>query len=1577
MCEGKGHMNKDNPIFKVWRDKYLGDSEELRHLIISDFNQEQGIRRDYQGRELLEMIQNADDQQSASLLLKLVVDENPRLIVKNSGGRTEPFSEDGFRSIMTANLSEKKFRSGPRLIGQKGLGFRSLLNWSTKIEIRSAGVKCDFAEEHAEAAWNEVKKLKCSDEFLKKCETVIRDTGRKCPISILAAPHVDQDVETEPGQPDANATTITVYFNQEIFQNIKDQFDELTPQILLFLRHLEKISIILPDEQERTLQRSEWEPVGTWKDGQVSRCILSSNNDDSVWLKHERHIGVDDVVAVAWKEDGSPVATKSRFVYSYFPTRVRLDLPCVLHATFRLNSSRNSIDPSSNTEHINEDLMFESGRSLVMAAEYQASRMARIGRVDWSPYEMVRFSAGVDFQKPIDRLRDGVLSLRESSRLYPTVGGKYLDCGNSLRFGELLAEVLVASHATSCFQNHLLPGFSKMGINCETRVSSTCFSGEAEKLALATVESDLRLRVQILESFVDIGRRSGELQLSCLTDVKRRMVSSGDVAYINTGRYLVDAPECLGIRYVEPALVEEYCQALNSSPRKLAERLQCVANVSTSEIAQMKKRLVRFSNQGYQDRSESNLAPVECFRRVMKSLYKTFCAEGRSESGNADSLDYTFSVFSEEENVLRKASEVTLWDVKREVGLSSFTSGLDVSNRWRLSGDLAWWCDYLEAERDDVVRFMRDVVHVSLGLPKTYVSCGDDIDYVNDGKPQSVKTEDYSSARTSSSDGDLYAPNVVPIICDDFIAEVVPEEQSLKSVIPFALLLCKDQECYEALTASPNVWYFYVQYRSSRFDLSLMAYRLRRNKRLMPARLYVVEEDLSIDGARLRDMDDVKAIPAVKVGMVLMRLGAAPSLSDMPVSGLYDLLANYGCERGVQKFYRQVREALLKKMPDNAADGDLPVEFSNGVAKLHQLFARKGKQGKLERVSIDQIYYWDNDTISRSLLDKKYKLEIGGRVGEASVARLFGVKRIARESIKTIRIEKFEGLTRQLSERLLSCRPYLLAVRCRELDSDKDFKQAAAAIRNLHDCIKVVSSCRYEFDGDSQDMESGDLLATGEDEYYILSRYVDLKDALCDPQFCMSLVEAVCMRFKLTGSQLAGEFRGVLKNSPKENEFLRKSDLTPEEWERALRLLGLGEEERAMWGWAACQRNVVMSDSLLSDLSAGGVRRLNSIAKIVGRDVPDKELLSRDFYSMKPLDVLALVNWIGYPKESWGSFVTGSVEAACLSKMMDTRDAIRCAFANTLHAEATKKGAAAISLYAERLSNYIHANDWLRLFVGKLKPDFDADELVAVVTAAIESKFDVKVVDMSVKQEPQVRNEYLAALRGADVHFEDLPAEVRSLAYFEGNIESFVQALSAERAGAEDIIETDSSQNHSPILVDVERLAEAVVENAQHDRPAIVKSRKGGNVGFVSDKELRRRGAKAEKLVMAMMDAHKERFLSYIPWSSISSTHGLADDNRHYDFEYETPAPTSSDPERKQKRFLEVKAFSGDRFLMSADEYSTATSDTYSALYDLALVTGEKVYFLTAPFASGSAMFQRLSKTVDTWRIGVKLQGEA
>ena len=120
------------------RRKYLDSAEE----IVSGYNRECSLSKDYEGRQMFELLQNADDESANSSGKVLITFDGKKLSVSNTG---EKFSFRGVKSLLYPNASPKKIHANK--IGCKGLGFRSILTWSKSVTVASKDFTIEFSKE--------------------------------------------------------------------------------------------------------------------------------------------------------------------------------------------------------------------------------------------------------------------------------------------------------------------------------------------------------------------------------------------------------------------------------------------------------------------------------------------------------------------------------------------------------------------------------------------------------------------------------------------------------------------------------------------------------------------------------------------------------------------------------------------------------------------------------------------------------------------------------------------------------------------------------------------------------------------------------------------------------------------------------------------------------------------------------------------------------------------------------------------------------------------------------------------------------------------------------------------------------------------------------------------------------------------------------------------------------------------------------------------------------------------------------------------------------------------------------------
>ena len=336
---------------KKWRETYRVNPT----LFISHYHSEQAFTRDYEGREIFELLQNASDAAAERKINgKVCIDLSKNgLIVVNTGA---PFTKEGITSLQTTNVSPKRHKKN-QFVGNKGLGFRAVLNWSRFPIIISESLSLVYCQEEIE---KQVQVLVSDNPELKK---LVQDenTGSSFIAPILVFPSYSENadlsnINLNPTHRDIFGkclnflsigynTAIGMPFDQpNAYEIAKKQITALSPELLLFIPHIEEIIIKQEDAPEIHWRRESDEKhvrvlingdaAQEWKIFRSSDVIPS----DILQTSQMQWQMFDIAVAIPTREK------KDRYpLYSFFPVDIPLPLPCICHATLDLAQSRNHL----------------------------------------------------------------------------------------------------------------------------------------------------------------------------------------------------------------------------------------------------------------------------------------------------------------------------------------------------------------------------------------------------------------------------------------------------------------------------------------------------------------------------------------------------------------------------------------------------------------------------------------------------------------------------------------------------------------------------------------------------------------------------------------------------------------------------------------------------------------------------------------------------------------------------------------------------------------------------------------------------------------------------------------------------------------------------------------------------------------------------------------------------------------------------------------------------------------------------------------------------------------------------------
>lgn len=398
-----------NTLTKFIEDELALRSKHYREdpaSIIEHYNIEQQNIQTYNGRQLLEMLQNADDASEKAIEKKVSIKlyEN-QLIIGNNG---ESFSKGGFRSITRSNLSPKTMLQNK--IGQKGLGFRSILSWADEIEINSGETKLGFSEAIAQAF---LKNIIAESPAIK---SFIKETSKsKLPIATLRVPKLLSGVK-EPDE--VFDTIIKLKLKENVINDVQSQIHSvINKETLIFLNNIEEIVIDSPERKISFKKRINDNKVTV-----ECQDLLNNSSESKTWNLNKingEHNDKNYELAIAWNDE---LDDNENVIFSNFKTQVRFPFPALLHGTFELTQNRNQLenDTTGHNEFLTEklaELLIDTALKIASHKKEASYLPLKLLNIDFEKVDTTL--AGFKFkEKLVDRIK--------LNNVFPNVNGTYI-----------------------------------------------------------------------------------------------------------------------------------------------------------------------------------------------------------------------------------------------------------------------------------------------------------------------------------------------------------------------------------------------------------------------------------------------------------------------------------------------------------------------------------------------------------------------------------------------------------------------------------------------------------------------------------------------------------------------------------------------------------------------------------------------------------------------------------------------------------------------------------------------------------------------------------------------------------------------------------------------------------------------------------------------------------------------------------------------------------------------------------------------------------------------------------------------
>ena len=317
-------------------------------LIREHYNKENRERNNYAGRPLLELLQNAEDALTGwdgrERRVRVVLRDG--ILWALNHGR--PFNDRGFQALCDSDDSPK---TGRGYIGNKGTGFKSVLNWTEQPAIYSGDIRARFCRSEArDLILGQID----MPSFQKEDANWRRDQVPLLRVPLSGDPDTIVTKYTNEGWD----TVLRIPLLDGKALDVQSSIDDFDPECLIFLRHIEELTLCTPTG-ERTFKVQRKELSSSERCTAWSIQIIDGNNGCSYRLFRRRldlssqQPGIPDgdtslgdfaEVAIAFCLE-TPTEHKKRSLFNFFPVKGQTSpFPnLLLHGTFLLKPDRNDL----------------------------------------------------------------------------------------------------------------------------------------------------------------------------------------------------------------------------------------------------------------------------------------------------------------------------------------------------------------------------------------------------------------------------------------------------------------------------------------------------------------------------------------------------------------------------------------------------------------------------------------------------------------------------------------------------------------------------------------------------------------------------------------------------------------------------------------------------------------------------------------------------------------------------------------------------------------------------------------------------------------------------------------------------------------------------------------------------------------------------------------------------------------------------------------------------------------------------------------------------------------------------------
>jgi len=1064
--------------------------------MVSAYNREIETKKEYNGRQLLELLQNADDERSEEVRIDLDTENN--ILTISNRGRNEsctPFNAKGIRSLMISNLSTK---TSKKYIGNKGLGFRSIINWSEKISINSKNLDIEFSNEIVNQVFDEL--------FTPQQRANIREEQKLpdsiYPIPFLSIPKVSDKVNED------WVTSIKIHYKPEFLEDIKKQIHDLKNEILLFLNSIELLEVYIDDKPILLINKDDlsikW-TVYEKKERLLKEYWDKENEEEYYDLK----IALQDNLNCDIKE-----------LFAYFPTKLIIDLPFIVHGTFELNSSRNEINNSLKNRFILGKLV-----ELIISTAKKLTQNC----VSFKALEMLSYSNPNNVLSELG-FYDAIDEAIETLDIFPCLDGKYRSKSEVLSLNDLSIFVQDVKKEY-LFKNLIIPSDGSVDItNFDIKKSiSTKPLTELSKSITC-----LKERASMIFMFHNSFKHKNKLEF--LVDSNNDIISLDDDVYTPSSQKF-SLPDYVNIKFIHRELFDQLVIKFDiessEKTRELQKLLNEITNIQQYQPVPVIQKIISSTNKLLTEDSSTN---TKLIGKMVLSLYENYLKLDKTQIPNG--------------------TKVQLLNKK---GLISEAKDLYLSNSYP-SGELTEFlfegifndADYL-SDFDSFSFTEQDLESVEqfflwLGVNKytKFIMHKDiqkynytDFVFEHNKKPLNYRGNSLSYTEISKFTeivGKITLEKLVIWFCLDPLIYKQLDNFSNDDVFKYSKVGESTASYYHIINVKPSFITYQVKSKGLFHDFFV-------GNSNWSSLINKLDFDFEYKAFEKYDLN------RPNIESVLIKLGAVDKFEKLSIEAVNRIVNSLGKKAPDGKQTQTIYKLCIKHFEKNATVLDTSQTL---------LFATKDDIKRY--FPAKDVFYNGNIRLPKKITSAKAIFNYPRRQSTPKVIEFFGINNLSSLEIKIEDKTILKALNDDFSIFLENITQYILVYRIHNKEKEKEAHDELSKLKSIS--INICNYVRYTIDNDTFELDNNDYVRDDKNYFIKVDKNSSLSELRHNFEFQECFADIIGLVFDIQETKV---FRDMVKEEDSYIEQTIRNDIGGDELVRTRELLGISDEIYSFW----------------------------------------------------------------------------------------------------------------------------------------------------------------------------------------------------------------------------------------------------------------------------------------------------------------------------------------------------------------------------------------------------------------------------